>query len=205
MNDGLIFYWLAWAGCIIVACFMPEGKTRTTFTCFVLILILFADVQLPFGIFHFSLSYVVLLTVTFYQLARLNRFLFSLLVSFTIMIGYTGLLIWYMLSPIGLFLPKIVWIPLFILLLTIWMIRTFRNRLFCCIAGIVGGEWLYSLILTTYSFSDVIGDMVFLDTVSIVTAALIGQHLLNTGTRKLNEQLKNAALRRGTFIKKKAQ
>ncbi|RYG73620.1 hypothetical protein EU245_05840 [Lentibacillus lipolyticus] len=205
MSDGLIFYWFAWIGCIIVIFFMPDGKLRTFLMTCALLLIFLSYFQLTIAAFTFSLSYAVLLAVTFCLSARLPRTVFHFTVSFIVMIGYAGVLIWYVSTPLELFVPRLAMQPLVPFLLAILLTKGFRNRLISCLSGMAGGEWLYSIILSSYSLPDVIGDMRFFDTAIILVAALVFQHVLAAGKRKLKDTLKSTVLKPAPFVKKKAQ
>ncbi len=184
---------------------MPEGKRRSFLTSYILILILLANFQLTIGGFTFSLSFAALLMMSFCLSARLPKTAFHLIVSFIVMLGYTAIHIWYFSSPLQFFSSPARYAVAHTFLLAILLAKGFWNRLVSCLSGMVGGEWLYSFILASYSFPDVIGDMRFLDSTVIFVAVLICQSLLSAGKRKLKELVNRAVLKPRSFVKKKAQ
>ncbi|TMN20692.1 YphA family membrane protein [Lentibacillus cibarius] len=205
MSNGLIFYWLAWILWIIITFFMESAKQRTFLASWIMVLILLSNTYITIGEFSFSASYFVLFAVTICLHARISRTMHHVFISFTIMIGYTGMFIWGFSTPLGHFLPQLeVTVCLLVLLATL-LAKGFWNKLITCLTGISGGEWLYSFILNGYSFQDIIGDMRFFDIVFLLTAALTLQDLLLKLKLKFKNMVFKASSKPKALVKKKAQ
>nr|WP_138918998.1 hypothetical protein [Ornithinibacillus scapharcae] len=105
--------------------------------------------------------------------------------AFTVMIGYSSMLIWETNAPVWLFMPRLIIIPLLCVFLTIMVSKQYYNRLANCIIGLCGGEFVYGLLLSNYTISKTIGDAMFLDTLFITLLLLGIIEILQRGKEKI--------------------
>ncbi|GGB33574.1 hypothetical protein GCM10011409_08750 [Lentibacillus populi] len=162
MTNGLLFLWFAWMLWIIVTFFMKKGTKRTYFACIILLLINCSNTTLKIGDYHVLLSFIVLLAglLFFHSVAQSFYLLFS---SFTICLGYTAILFWEQITPIWMFLPRVILIPLTLTIIITILTKQFEKRLAIGLIGITCGEIYHSFILTSYTIQEVIGDKAFFD------------------------------------------
>lgn len=183
--EGLFFYWICWMFWIIVTFLIPKSNIRTKFAIWILITISVSKIYLTIGSLDISCSYVSILIGGFLMLGSRNHKSLQIFSAFTIMIGYSSLLIWETNAPVWLFMPKLIIIPLLCALLTMFISKQYYNRLANSIIGISGGEFVYSLLLSNYSISKTIGDLMFLDTL-LISLLLIGiVEIIQRGKEKI--------------------
>ncbi|MGY0691787.1 YphA family membrane protein [Virgibacillus sp. FSP13] len=162
MTDGMLFLWFAWLLWIVVTFLMKKGKRRTYFACFLLLLIACSNVTLEIGGYFIQLSFIVLIVglLFFHAIARSFYLLFA---SFTICLGYTAILFWEQITPIWIFLPRSLLIPIAIVVLTIIITKQFESRLAIGLIGLTCGEMYHSFILSSYAIQEGIGDKQYFD------------------------------------------
>lgn len=182
---GLFFYWLAWVFWIIVIFFMKKSKQQTFFSYGILMLIIFSNKYIMIGHFNLSISYLMLLAGSLYMYTKLNRQIYHLLISFTVMIGYSAILIWKNSTPLWLFIHELLFIPFVCSFLIIILSTGLYNRLITGILGITAGQLLYNLILSSYDLNQKIGDLHFFDQLFITLIFLIIIHFIQVAIRKL--------------------
>ena len=174
--------WLLW---IIITFFMKKSRQRTIFACWVLISILLSNLYLTIQGHNILLPFIILIIVITLIHSRLPRQLYHLFVSFTIMIGYTAVLLWQRDTPLWLFIPEFVLIPVISSMLIFILIKGFYNRLITGVLGMSLGEVLYGFILSSYNFQKTIGDMNFFEVLYFTMAVLVVFNLVQKGNSKL--------------------
>ncbi|MEN1969141.1 hypothetical protein WMZ97_13830 [Lentibacillus sp. N15] len=193
MSDGLIFLWFAWILWIIVTFFMKKGSRRTFFACIILLLICGSNASWAISGYQVTPSFVILLAslIFFHGVAQSLYLLFA---SFTICLGYTGILFWEQITPIWMFLPRYVLIPLILIILVSTITNRMDYKLAVGLIGITFGEIYYSLILASYSIQETIGDMAFFDMIFVYLMFLTILEILHKGklalyktTKRLNQ------------------
>nr|WP_139223961.1 hypothetical protein [Lentibacillus halodurans] len=136
---------------------------------------------------------------------RLSRTLFHVFGSFTIMIGYTAILIWMNHTPLNLFLPPLVTISCILFMLIILTTTGLWNRLACSLLGMSGGELLYSIIISGYLIPDMIGDKRFFDCILVITVAILCYDLLLILKLKITRKLHKSIPKSKPLFRKQAQ
>src|SRR5690625_5823138 len=112
MTDGLIVYWFGWMLWIIVTFLMKKDQRRTKLACWILLILLCSNIYFTIENHNISLTFIVLLGIAIFLHAQIPRFMYHVFISFTIMIGYAALLLWEKNTPVWLFMPRFVLIPL---------------------------------------------------------------------------------------------
>ncbi|WP_157052486.1 YphA family membrane protein [Ornithinibacillus contaminans] len=185
MMDGIYFYWFSWVFWVIVTFLMPKGKRRTILALWLLVAIIFSNLYVTIGSLAFSVTYLIIFTGAFISLARHNRVGLHIFSGFTIMIGYTSILIWETHAPVWLFMPRLLLIPMICVALVSIISSTMISRLIISTLGLCGGELLYSVLLANFSIQQTIGEFVFLDTLLVMLFLLVLMELLRKGRGKM--------------------
>ncbi|SDL66035.1 hypothetical protein SAMN05216244_0311 [Sediminibacillus halophilus] len=86
---------------------------------------------------------------------------------------YVGILLWELISPIWLFVPRLLMIPLIGLVLLLFLGETLIERCMVWSLGITSGEILHGLIMTSYGFQLTIGERSFFDLLFVGIAFII--------------------------------
>lgn len=185
MGNGLIFYWLCWVLWIVVTFFMKKDKQRMFLSYWILLLILFSNLQLSIDFHNISVSFIIFLGGALFLHVKLPRLIYHSIISFIVSIGYIGILIWVNITPLRLFLPQLITISFLLLILIMLLTNGLLNRLGAGLFGIACGEMVYSMIMANYSIQKTVGDMVFFDCVLIVTMLLLCNSIFLTVNRKI--------------------
>lgn len=185
MIDGLIFFWLGWFLWIIVTFLIRKSKQRTNLACWILLTLLCSNIYFTIESYHISLTFLILLGGAILLLARLPRFMYHIFISFTIMIGYAAMLLWEKNTPVWLFLPRFILIPLISVIMINMLARGVHNRLVTGLLGISAGELIYSIILSGYDLQEAIGEMGFLDNLMVTIVLIVFLDILQKGKYKL--------------------
>ncbi|WP_163969871.1 YphA family membrane protein [Oceanobacillus halotolerans] len=168
MAEGLLFYWIAWMLWIIATFFMDKTRKRTFLAAWLLLTIIYSNKYVTFLTIEVSVSFIIILIGMMLLHARLPRLSYHLITSFTISIGYIAILLWEQQTPVWLFLPRAVLIPVICACLSILLTNDFQTRMVIGLVGITFGEAIYSFILAGYQLPETIGEMAFLDSVMMV-------------------------------------
>lgn len=178
MGSGIIFYWFCWILWIIATFIMKKDKRRTFLACWILMLILFSNVYISIFSIQVSVSLLTLVGGTLFMRGKHPRIIFHSFASFTVTIGYIGILIWENYTPLRLFFPQLVTISFLLVLIITFLTNGLLNRLSSGLFGIACGEIIYSLIAANYAIQDTMGDMAFFDCVLLITMIILCQDLL---------------------------
>jgi|SRR5690625_3303138 len=188
---GLLFYWISWLIWVLVTFFMKKSKQRTLLFCSVLLLIIFSNTYVTVGSFNISISYVLLLIGSLVIYTLLEKQFYHAFVSFTVMIGYSGLLIWINSTPLWLFLHELLIIPFVCNFIILLLTKGIYSRITTGLLGIVAGELFYNFILASYHFNQPIGDLMFFDRLLVTIALLLILHLILQSINTLDLLQKN--------------
>lgn len=183
--DGIFFYWFGWFFWVIFTFIVPKNKIRTIYAMWILMIIGFSNLYLSFDSIALSMSYLTLILGAFILLSTLNRKGILLFSAFTMMIGYTSLLIWEVNAPVWLFTPRIIMIPILCVCLALLLTKKLYARFVISVIGICSGEFLYSVLLYNYSITQAIGSLRFLDTLSVMVFLLVLIEAIHQGKAKL--------------------
>src|SRR5690625_792323 len=145
---GLYFYWCSWITWVITAFFMKKNKQRTFFLFGILIIIILANQNSMIASYHISTAFIILLGGCLILYSKVNSLIYNSFISFTIMVGYTAMLIWTNSTPLWIFIHELVLIPVFCSTLIIILSSNIFMRIKICILGMATGELLYNLILS---------------------------------------------------------
>lgn len=173
MNAGLIFYWICWIFWIITTFFMGKGRKRTLLSCLILIIIACSSLQLSIKNFPISVAMIILLFVSLLMQGKLKGMVYHSFSSFIVAVGYTAILLWENSVPYWFILPRYIIIPVLIVFLITLLTKNVRNRLVIGLAGMVFGEFMYSLILGSYAIPEMAGEMEFFDCLLLVITLII--------------------------------
>jgi len=166
MTEGVLFYWFCWIFCVITLFFLEKNKARTFFSFWILISIICSNQYIKIDYYYsVSLTFIILYIGSLVIFSKLSNKIYHFIASFTMMIGYVGLLLFEKNSPIWLIGPRMLLISVITSVLISFLSKNFYSRLAIGLVGMCSGEILYSIILVNYHMPKPIGEFVFLDTV----------------------------------------
>ncbi|MDL4840788.1 YphA family membrane protein [Aquibacillus rhizosphaerae] len=171
--DGLFFYWMGWIIWILITFLMKKNRNRTILGLGILILILFSDTIITIGNLDVNVALILLYFAAMFVLASRKDWIINTIWSLAIVFGYAGILFWEQISPIWLFVPRTIIIPVIGFVFLSFLSRSFVVKCVIWCLGITTGEVIHGLILHSYGFSESIGELAFLDLVFIEIAFLL--------------------------------
>jgi hypothetical protein len=175
MYEDFLCFWLLWLLFIIVVFFMKNSMKQFSFACWILLTIWLSNGYVDMEGAQLSLALVLILFGAIIYFVETALSMLKLFQAFTVMVGYTALLMWAKLAPIWFFIPAYVLIPLVIVFLTLFIQRqkgqetSFSVILF----GMTLGQVLFDYLLYIYHLKAVIGDIDYLIYVSLAILLLL--------------------------------
>lgn len=194
LTTGLLFYWLAWIFWVLTTFFMSKTWKRTFFSCWILLIILCANIYIENIHFPISLSLFILFVGVAVWIAHLQCWSRFLVTSFIIMIGYTALLFWEHNTPVWLFMPRTIMLSMISTLFISSLAKPFFTRVMIGLMGMSCGELMYSLVLAGYGLENTAGGLAFLDCAVVTILWLIGLDILQKGKKMLQLSAKHIAM-----------
>ncbi|HAM81193.1 YphA family membrane protein [Ornithinibacillus bavariensis] len=182
--DGIFFYWLCWMIWVVVTFLMPKEKTRTMMAVWILLTLTSSNLYISVYNVEVSMAYVCVFLGSILYIKSLKPLSYHLFSAMTIMIGYSSILIWESIAPVWLFMPRLIIIPVLCVLLTLVLTKGLSSRLAISTLGLCGGELLYCILLTNLSMPDIVGELLFLDTLLIVLLLLGSIEIYQIGKNK---------------------
>jgi hypothetical protein len=171
--DGVYFYWFCWIIWVIVTFLFPKTKIRTIIAVWILLTISLSRLYISISYVEISAAYLCIFIGIMICLTRVKPVSIHLFSAFTIMIGYSSILIWESIAPVWLFMPRLLIIPMISVLLMVILSKGFYGRFTTGILGLCGGELLYGCLLVNFSIPDIIGELQFLDILLVVLLFLL--------------------------------
>lgn len=197
MIEGIYFYWISWIFWVVVTFFMSKSLKRTFFSFWILLAITLTNIYLNVSFTEVSLAFIIILLGGFVLFTRLPYRIFHLFATFTLMVGYSGFLIWESQAPVWLFMPRLILLPILLIILICILTTEFYHRLAIAIIGISCGEFLFGFLLSSYYIPHLVGEKTFFDLLVIVLFLLFIIELINRLKKKLvqNMQIYRQSLR----------
>lgn len=189
MTDGLLFYWTSWFLWGIVTFFFVKNSTRILLATSILICIICSHLYIVFIPYQMIVSFGVLIVVLTFKYVQLNKTLLHLLATFTIIIGYTGSRIWFISTPLSLFITEQILISLFMTFLICIMMYNLHTRLIVGLLGIAFGEVFYSLISISYYMDYTIGNLAFFDQLALIILFILFVDQMKRSRQWLTQKL----------------
>src|SRR5699024_5743481 len=154
MFEQFLMYWLLWLLFIIIFFFMEKSKKRTMLTIWLLFIITFSSTYMYIHIAQVSLSMIIIIFVAFIYFIVASFFFLRLLIAFTIMSFFCGLLLWQVFAPVWFFLSGYFMIPVLVVFLLILLSRRLQNVYAYSLLVISFGELLFDVLLHKYLFQE---------------------------------------------------
>lgn len=200
---GLYFYWLSWLLWIVVTFFQRSGKYKTSLSVGLLMIIIFANVLIPLKNYQFSLSFLLLLLLSIALFLKVKKPLYHVIIAFMIMIGYSGILLWILYTPLWLFLHELILIPLLCNIVIMILTRGLLQKITVLLFGMCFGELFSQLIFMSYGMQKGMGSLQFFDQLFTSLVVLLLLHGIQRGLQQVSEGLNNykhkRMIRRITF------
>lgn len=191
MLNGLLFYWFGWMLWIVVTFLMPNSKLRTKLACWILTAILCSNIHVNIGSHRISVTFLILFSVAIILHAQFPRIVYHTFISFIITIGYTAILLWEQNTPIWLFVPRFILIPMISVMMINILIKDVYYRLVIGLVGFSAGELTFHMMLTSYGLHTSIGEMAYLDTLTVTIVIIIFLNILQWGRIKFFSLISN--------------
>ena len=155
-------YWFSWILFIIIVFFMKKSKLRTMLTVWLLIVLITFPMYVTFMDLQISIVFVLLLcgAIIFYVREKIT--IYRLIVTFTISVGYTGILIWETVAPVWFFMPSFFMIAILLVFINSMMTKHLYEQIASVLVGVLFGHVLYDLLLIGYSLHNVIGNNAYI-------------------------------------------
>lgn len=179
MYEQFIRYWFIWMIVIIVAFFMKNGWRRSLLLVWILLILLLFEVDLNIGNIQISLAFIILFIGSIIFYVHHSFSIYTLIVTFIMMIAFGSILMWAKTTPVWLFMPSYVLIPIIVVMLVIILINSFYLQLTVTLVGITLGQMMFEMILMVYHLSALVGEETFFIHISLAVLLLIVLRFLN--------------------------
>ncbi|EIT86575.1 hypothetical protein A374_03354 [Fictibacillus macauensis ZFHKF-1] len=172
--DGVLFYWISWAGFIYTTFLMKKQRNRTFFACLLLGVIIAEEWQLQLSFFSVHVSYIVLFLSSFYFLPRTSfwRMLYFVFTTCAIACAYAGLSLLAMYDPVWLQYGLKWGIPLFVVVLSLLFTNDAAVRVYSVLSGMLVGELLFQVTIAKLTHFIELGLLSYWDQGALAILAL---------------------------------
>ncbi|MFD1038701.1 hypothetical protein ACFQ3N_09900 [Virgibacillus byunsanensis] len=164
---------------------MKKIRKRTVLACWILSVLMCSNLYASFENIQLSIAFIILWLGALLFHAKLPHLVYHVFSSFTISIGYIAILLWEQHTPVWMFLPRIILIPVISTMLIVILVKGFHNRIVVGILGISSGETIYSLLLSSYAIQETIGEMAFFDMTIITLLIIVSLEIIKITKQKL--------------------
>ncbi|WP_077621720.1 YphA family membrane protein [Sediminibacillus massiliensis] len=161
--EGLFFYWISWMVWVFFTFLYRKDRFRIFMSAWILLLIICSEINATFVGYQVNMAVIVSFCGGMILHARSSRWLYHNFCTLCLVFSYTGILFWEMISPIWVFMPRLLMVPFLGVALLFFVCKTFRDRCAVWTLGVTTGEILHTIILNSYGFSVGIGQLSFLD------------------------------------------
>ncbi|MCJ8006687.1 hypothetical protein ACFFF5_01790 [Lederbergia wuyishanensis] len=175
--SGMISLLILWATWIYSTFIMDKkSKNRWPLAMFTLLFIIIKPMTFRFYSLHITMPSLLILVICYFLASRLpmKKQLHLIFSVFTLMIGYTGFLLFEMYDPIWMFIDRVALISflLFILSYFLYSSSVLMRVLLVCL-GTLQGDIIFALYLSKWNMPYIIGSMGYLDIISITVFSII--------------------------------
>jgi hypothetical protein len=148
MNEGILFYWLAWICWLVVTFFMKKGASRTTIGLLLLVGIILSGHSISFTFGTVNAAFILCLLIGFIQAARNHQYLSHHLIgSFSVAITYVSMQLFALYDPVKLIVDK-KYILMVVLLIELFLFIQKQNTIIpVYFIGMVIGDILFQLLI----------------------------------------------------------
>src|SRR5690625_1028996 len=155
-------YWFSWILFIIIVFFMNKSKLRSSLIIWLLLVLITFPMFVTVKTLQISICLGLLISgaIIFYVQEKVS--IYRLIVTFTISIGYTGILIWEHITPVWFFMPSFIIISILLVSVMIVLFRQLHEQISVVLVGGLFGHVLYDLLLIGYSLHNVVGNNAYI-------------------------------------------
>src|SRR5690625_4750491 len=154
MDEQFVTYWLGWIVFIIIVFFMDKTRIRLFFLIFSLLLIVVYPLYINIGFFSVSLAHLILLGYSLmffvYNYGRSKH----VFVTFCLILGYTSILIWHIVTPVLFFLSPYLIVSLVIVIFVQMITKDLKRQLSIALFSASFGHALYNYLLFEYGLTN---------------------------------------------------
>lgn len=185
MFDTFLYYWLLWIIFIMIAFFMENSRKRLFFLIWILTIMISSPYYITLFTIRISIAFCFLIIGAIIFFALKTNKIYHFFATFTCMLVYISLLIWENVSPVWYFMPSYIMIPFVVVVIILFIVRPFYDRLSISFIGISLGQLIYELILISYNLYDVIDNDTVVIYMSIVVFFITMMNLFEIVIQKI--------------------
>ncbi|SDJ67202.1 YphA family membrane protein [Sediminibacillus albus] len=161
--DGLLFYWISWILWVIFTFLLKKTKVRFYLSVWILLLLSCSNTVVEILDYKVNIAIFVSFVCAILYMAKSPDWMYQLFGSLCMTFSYIGILLWELISPIWLFVPRIIIIPFLAMIMLYFIADNLIDKCMIWCLGLTSGEILHGLIMNSYGFQPVIGERSFFD------------------------------------------
>ncbi|WP_053219385.1 YphA family membrane protein [Virgibacillus senegalensis] len=195
--DGLLFYWICWLLWTAATFLFKKNKTRFYLSFVILLLLSCSNTEVLVCNLQVNLAVIVSFLSGIIYLAKKKEWILLLFGSLCMTFCYVGILLWELISPIWLFVPRLLMIPLIAVILLLFLADNLIDKCLVWSLGITSGEILHGFIMNSYGFHTSIGELAFFDLLFggialqiLLKLVLVTKYKLDTLAQTIERKLK---------------
>src|SRR5690625_840655 len=170
MFELFLTYWFSWILFIIIMFFVEKNQLRFLFLVRLLLMLILFPIKVTifstqvyivsFVMLGFAIILFVYEKVTFYRI----------MTTFTMVLGYIGLLFWEKISPIWFFIPSFIIVSMVLVMMSILLQKQFIQQFTSIFLSVLFAQLLYDIFLKVYYLNNVLTNDAIL---IIVTSSIL--------------------------------
>lgn len=182
--------WILWVYWIVITFLMQKERKRTLLGMLVLITISSSNLIIQLGNIAINITSIILLLISVCFLVRCQHSIYLLFASLFIAHIYAGLRFWEIVSPIWVFIPRVLlYTCVFFVLIQLFFKRS-NDQLYVSFTSIIGGEIIYSLVIHRLGWEVIIGDATLLLLLCFLTSGILIVQLCQEIKKRLKDILR---------------
>ncbi|HET7629247.1 MAG TPA: hypothetical protein VFK44_12815 [Bacillales bacterium] len=194
MQNGLFFYWTAWAAWTAVTFILPKGNLRTEWAVLIMAILIASAGTVEVAGFESRAVLFILLAYGYYKLSQFRpaRMLYAIFTCHIIMLAYVGFSLYILYNPAVLWIDRNWLIAGMLFVVTQLLVKDFSQRLVTAIVGAVHGNLMYALYLKGLALSFSAGSFQFLDGIAGCLAMIVLWHSYEQATVFIQQFMKRS-------------
>ncbi|CQR46704.1 hypothetical protein BN1058_00977 [Paraliobacillus sp. PM-2] len=152
---------------------MKKGQSRNRIAIFILLFITCSSLTIPLKHVSINVSIIILLIVGIMLLAHSKKKLFLIIACLLLSHIYAGLKLWEIVSPVWIFLPKIIIYSSIFLCLLVLTSSNILERFIITSLSVIIGEVIYALIVVGLGWEIIIGDQSMMLLLGVLSGAIL--------------------------------
>ncbi len=184
MFELFLTYWFSWILFIIIMFFWEKGRLRSFLLFSILIMLIFFPVYITILSIRISIVVFIMFIISMILFVRKKPTYFRFLTTFSMTIGYIGLLFWQKVSPIWFFMPTFMMFSLIIVGVIIFLQKGLFEQISSVILSVLAAHFLYDIFLHVYDLHHELSNDAIL-TINFSTLLLLMVYFLRANFQKI--------------------